>query len=112
MFKRIVTGIEIVVLAGAAVFVVLLFANEPGSGSSASASPGALIFAANCASCHGSDGGGGIGPQLADGKVAATFPDEADEVDVVTNGRGAMPAFGKSLSASEIGLVVEYTRTL
>ena len=35
MFKRIVTGIEIVVLAGAAVFFVLLFANEPGSGSSA-----------------------------------------------------------------------------
>ena len=32
MFKRIVTVIEIVVLLGAAVFFVLLFANEPGSG--------------------------------------------------------------------------------
>ena len=112
MFKRIVTAIEIVVLVGAAVFFVLLFANEPGSGSSAPAAPGASLFAASCASCHGSDGGGGIGPQLSDGKVATAFPDAAGEISVVTNGRGGMPAFGKSLSANEISLVVEYTRTL
>jgi mono/diheme cytochrome c family protein len=112
MFKRIVTLLEIVVLLGAAVFFVLLFANEPGSGDSAAASPGASLFAANCASCHGSDGGGGIGPQLSDGRVTAAFPDAADEIDVVTNGRGGMPAFGKVLSAAELKLVVEYTRTL
>jgi len=112
MFKRIVTVIEIAVLLGAAVFFVLLFANEPGSGGSAAAAPGASLFAANCASCHGTDGGGGVGPQLSDGKVTAAFPDAADEIDVVTNGRGSMPAFGKSLSADEINRVVEYTRTL
>jgi mono/diheme cytochrome c family protein len=112
MFKRVVTVIEIVVLLAAAVFFVLLFANEPDTVSSATAAPGASLFAANCASCHGSDGGGGVGPQLSDGKVTAAFPDAADEITVVTNGRGAMPAFGKGLSADEIALVVEYTRTL
>ena len=111
MFKRIVTVIEIVVLLGAAVFFVFLFANEPGSGGTAAAAPGASLVAANCASCHGGDGGGGVGPQLSDGKVTAAFPDAADEIDVVTNGRGSMPAFGKGLSANEIELVVEYTRT-
>ena len=31
MFKRIVNGLELLALAGAVAFVVLLFANEPGS---------------------------------------------------------------------------------
>ena len=114
MFKRIVNAIEILVLVAFVVFFVLLFANEPGSTSANGKppSPGAAVFAANCASCHGSVGEGYIGPQLAGGKVSASFPDLADEVKVVTNGRSGMPAFGKSLSATDISLVVDYTRTL
>ena len=114
MFKRIVNTVEILVLIGTAVVVILLFTNEPELGSSASpyGSSGAALFASNCAACHGNDGGGGTGLQLSDGKVRDAFPDVADEIAVVTNGRSGMPAFGKSLSASDISLVVEYTRTL
>ena len=40
------------------------------------------------------------------------YPDPADQIAVVTNGRGGMPAFGDRLSAEEIAAVVEYTRTV
>jgi mono/diheme cytochrome c family protein len=71
---------------------------------------GAEIYAARCAGCHGSDGGGGTGPRLA-GKVADDFPDIEDQIAFVTKGKGGMPSFGGSLSAADIRLVVEYTRT-
>ena len=66
----------------------------------------------NCAGCHGADGGGNNGPPLNNGLVVANFPDPADQVAVVTNGRGPMPSFGDRLSPEEIEAVVEYTRTL
>jgi len=116
VFRRLVNAFEIVVLVVAVVFVVLLFANEPGSSSDAapgsSGASGPALFAANCARCHGSDGGGGIGPQLAGGAAVDDFPSAEAEVKVVTNGRGGMPAFGDQLSAAEIARVVEFTRTL
>lgn len=113
--KRIVQGVEIIAALGAVVFVLMLFFNEPSSssgGGSSAANPGAEIYGASCARCHGADGGGGIGPQLSDGAVVEAFPDPADEVAVVTDGRGSMPAFGGSLSETEIQQVVDYTRTL
>jgi mono/diheme cytochrome c family protein len=111
VFKRIVNVVEVVALIGAAIFVVMLFANEPG-GSHAPESPGAALFSGNCARCHGADGGGGLGPQLSDGKVVEAFPDVADQITFVTRGRGSMPAFGDTLSPAQIRQVVEYTRTL
>jgi mono/diheme cytochrome c family protein len=113
MFKRIVNGLQLLALAGAVAFVVMLFANEPGSsGSAAARTPGAQVFVANCARCHGADGGGGLGPQLSGGAVRRDFADPNDEVGVVTNGRAGMPAFGRVLSPEQIRQVVEYTRTL
>ncbi|MEZ5145318.1 MAG: c-type cytochrome [Acidimicrobiales bacterium] len=35
---------------------------------------GAEVYAAKCASCHGSTGGGGVGRPLANGEVLKTFP--------------------------------------
>jgi mono/diheme cytochrome c family protein len=115
VFKRIVYGVEILAVLGAALFVVMLFANEPSdtsSGGTATSDPGAEIYAASCAGCHGADGGGGTGPQLSDGSVVAAFPDAADEVTFVTDGDGSMPAFGSRLSPEQIQQVVDYTRTL
>jgi len=113
MFKRIVNGLELLALAGAVAFVVLLFANEPGSNGSATArTPGARVFVANCARCHGTDGGGGLGPRLSGGAVRRDFADSQDEVAFVTNGRDGMPAFGHTLSPEQIRQVVDYTRTL
>jgi mono/diheme cytochrome c family protein len=116
MFKRIVNTVEVLALLATVVFVIMLFANQSddggGGAGAAGSGPGAELYAANCARCHGSDGGGGIGPQLSDGQVADEFPDVADEIDVVTDGEGSMPAFGDRLSPTEIDDVVEYTRRL
>ncbi len=111
MLKRVVAAAEVLALLGAAVAVVMLFANEPGGSSAGPSTPGAALFASNCASCHGADGGGGIGPQLSGGAVVRDFPNETDQIAVVTKGRGGMPAFGGQLSPDQIRQVVEYTRT-
>jgi len=111
MFKRFVNVVEVLALVAAVVFVIMLFANEPG-GSNAPSSPGAALFSENCARCHGSDGGGGLGPQLSGGRVVKAFPNEQDQITFVTHGRDGMPAFGNSLSPQQIKQVVDYTRTL
>jgi mono/diheme cytochrome c family protein len=111
VFKRIVNVVEVLATVAALVAVIALFTADGGSGG-ASASTGAALFAANCARCHGSDGGGGIGPQLSDGRVVAAFPRVADQVDFVTQGKDGMPSFGGQLTAAQIDQVVDYTRTL
>lgn len=70
---------------------------------------GAAIYEASCATCHGSSGQGFVGPSLVD--TAAKYPDVADEIAVVTNGRGEMPAWGGRFTTKQIATVVEYTRT-
>ena len=113
---------EGVTALAALAFVVRLFANEPagndapaaaggGDGGGAAEVDGAAIYADNCASCHGGDGGGGIGPALAGGAVVEAFPDAADQIVVVTDGRGGMPDFGSDLTPEQIEAVVEFTRT-
>ena len=71
---------------------------------------GERVFAQNCASCHGRNGGGGMGPKLADGRVVEQYPDPSDHREVVVEGRGAMPAWGDKLSDEEIDAVVRYER--
>ena len=114
MLKRVVMAAEVLALLAIGVFVVMLFANEPG-GEGAAAGPGARIYADRCASCHGSTGDGISGPKLADGEVVEAYPDIADEIAVVTDGipRTSMPSFeARGLSPTEIRQVVQYTRTL
>ena len=108
--KRIVNGVEILAAVAALVVVIMLFANEPGGGGAASSSPGASVYQANCASCHGADGSGGFGPKLA-GVVAENFPDIEDQIALVADGKGSMPSFDGRLSEEEIQQVVDYTRT-
>ncbi len=108
---------QIAALAAAFAFVVGLFVprDDDGGGTSqpdGAASgevDGAAVFTASCAGCHGRDGQGGIGPQLA-GEVVDRFPDIEDQIAVVTDGRGGMPSFDGRLSPEEIEAVVTYTR--
>lgn len=72
---------------------------------------GQQIYRANCASCHGQKGGGGIGTKLA-GLVAKKYPNIADQEAVIANGRSSMPKFGNRLSAEEITAVARYEREL
>jgi len=70
---------------------------------------GQQIYSQNCASCHGASGQGGYGAKLA-GTVTVKYPNIDDQIAVITNGKGAMPAFSKKLSAEQITAVTRYTR--
>lgn len=70
---------------------------------------GADVFRARCSSCHGADGGGGLGPSLRD--IDARL-DVVGQRTVVEQGRRTMPAFSAVLSESDIDAVVRYTREI
>jgi mono/diheme cytochrome c family protein len=115
MLHKIVNGIQIFAVGAAVVTVLLLFApaSNSGGGDSASdgpADPGAVVYSDNCASCHGADGGGGVGPALSGGLVVDAYPDIADEIAIIAEGRAAMPSFGDRLTPEELTAVAEYTR--
>ncbi len=68
------------------------------------------VYIRQCASCHGADGGGGRGPKFTDGAVVAAYPEIADQIAVVADGKSSMPAFGGRLEDGELDAVVRYTR--
>lgn len=70
---------------------------------------GQKVYSQNCASCHGASGNGGYGPKLA-GVVAVKYPNIDDQIAIIANGKGAMPAFNKKLTAEQITAVTRYTR--
>jgi polyvinyl alcohol dehydrogenase (cytochrome) len=78
---------------------------EPQDGGGGEEPDGAAIYAANCAACHGADGSGGAGPDLRGIGEAHTL-DEL--IQVITDGRGDMPAWNDELSADEIRAVAQY----
>ena len=71
---------------------------------------GREIYLRNCVGCHGAAGGGGTGSKLNEGIVVANYPDPADQIDLIANGRNQMPAFTGKLTADEIEAVVRFTR--
>jgi mono/diheme cytochrome c family protein len=81
--------------------------DEPSSTVEGDASNGAQIFAsAGCGGCHTMEAAGSsgtVGPNLDQSQ-----PDLELVVDRVTNGQGAMPSFGDSLSEQEIADVATY----
>jgi mono/diheme cytochrome c family protein len=87
------TGTPFALLGAVAAATFALAQWHPFSPSTAAAPRGAgdaargeAIFATTCASCHGADASGGVGPQLAGSGVTA------DDVElVVATGRGVMP---------------------
>jgi polyvinyl alcohol dehydrogenase (cytochrome) len=78
-------------------------------GTAAEAAGGEEVYARSCASCHGGTGQGGSGPSL-EGVDERLTRDE--HLEVVRQGRGAMPAWEDDLTAEEIEAVVDYQRTV
>ncbi len=71
---------------------------------------GETVYANNCASCHMPDGSGiaGTFPKLTDDSIVVGEINE--EVDLLLNGKGMMPAFGKMLSAVDLAAVSTFIR--
>jgi cytochrome c oxidase subunit 2 len=71
---------------------------------------GEKVYAANCVACHQANGKGmpGTFPAL-DGSPAVIGP-RAEQLNVVLNGRKAMPPFKQVLSDTDIAAVITYTR--
>lgn len=70
---------------------------------------GQLVYAGNCAKCHGDDGKAGV---MGASDLSATTLDANAKLEIVKNGKGAMPAFAGQLSDEQIGEVVGYIETL
>ena len=71
---------------------------------------GQSLYETNCASCHMADGAGLAGTFPAITKSPVVTGDINAQVNLMLNGKGMMPAFGKILSAVDFAAVVTYTR--
>lgn len=81
----------------------------------ATASPGAGLFLANCAACHGDDAKGGFGPNLTD-NVWLGAEGDIDALklrEIILKGTsGGMPPFEGSLSDADTDSIIEYIRLI
>lgn len=75
------------------------------------------LYVNNCARCHGSDGKGDTqlgklygAPDLTARGVKRTSRKRT--ANIIKNGDGSMPAFGKKMTAAEINSLVGYIKTL
>jgi mono/diheme cytochrome c family protein len=87
---------------------------------------GTAIFAQFCATCHGQNGTGGVGPAMVGGSETRQFPNIEDHVAFVRDGSkpgvaygasgrgtgGMPPRGGAQLTEEQLRAVVEYERTL
>ena len=71
---------------------------------------GEKVYAANCVACHQANGKGvpGAFPAL-DGSAVVNGP-KAGQVNILLNGKNAMPAWKSVLSDTDIASVITYTR--
>jgi len=70
-------------------------------------------FKAKCASCHGADGKGKAALKTQDwGSAAVQNMSDAELTAITTDGKGKMPAYGKSLKPDQIKDLVAYIRSL
>jgi cytochrome c oxidase subunit 2 len=70
---------------------------------------GEKVYAANCAACHQASGKG-AGPILPlDGSAIVLDADHLKQIQVLLNGRNAMPSW-KALSDTDIASVISYTK--
>jgi len=86
---------------------------NPHAGDPAVAKSGALLFSAmNCDGCHGGEGAGWVGPNLADGRWRYGGAD-AEVFNSIYYGRPkGMPAFGGTLGTEGVWTLVTYLRSL
>lgn len=78
---------------------------------------GAALYKTKCAACHGPDGKGetamGKANKLRDlGSPDVQKQSDAELTTIIENGKGKMPAYGKSLKPEQVKDLVAYIRSL
>lgn len=102
--------VTVVVVLGAGGVAACASTETPAAPTDPVLAQGQQIYLANCASCHGRSGGGGLGPKLSDGLAATRYGNIADQEALILNGRGSMPAFKSRFTAEQLDAVVRFTR--
>jgi mono/diheme cytochrome c family protein len=74
---------------------------------------GARLYATYCASCHGDNGSGGLGPALNSQQFLSRFDDATIREAILYGGwhpDSQMPAYGSHMTSAEIETLVNYIR--
>lgn len=92
------------------VLVIWACAQQTGSeGTEKAEVSGAAVYQKRCVLCHGANGRMGM-------NGAKVLPESTlsveERIQVVTHGKGIMPAFGEQISRAEIEAVAKFTTTL
>jgi cytochrome c6 len=70
-------------------------------------------FGTKCAMCHGPDGAGSeVGKTMNIPDLRSQKLPDAELVQIISDGKGAMPSFKSSLSEGQIHTLVAYIRSL
>jgi cytochrome c6 len=104
--------ILLVLFAGLALFVIPIVRATPGPDGAASSA----TYRTKCAMCHGQDGSGsevGRSMNIPDLRSPAVqkLPN-AQLAQIISDGKGGMPAFKNSLSEDQVHSLVAYIRSL
>ena len=106
--KKLLKKQGVVVLASLCLAGLILFTTN----TKADAQAGAATFKTKCASCHGADGKGKAALKTQDMSSAAVQGmSDAELTAITTDGKGKMPAYGKSLKPDQIKDLVAYIRS-
>jgi len=99
-------SLRIVLIAVLAVGVIAAFSSP------AVAQDAAATYKAKCAMCHGPDGKGGKMGTRDFGSAEVKAETDAQLVEIITKGKGKMPAYDGKLKDTEIKDLVTYVRSL
>lgn len=93
---------------------LVMFAFVALTAGTAFADGGADTYKAKCAMCHGADGSGNtaMGKKLELKDLKTSKLTEAQMIELVTKGKGKMPANAGKLTDAQIKDVVSYVRSL
>jgi mono/diheme cytochrome c family protein len=104
--------ILLLLFVGLTLFIASIARANPGPDGAA----GNATFRTKCAMCHGPDGSGsevGKSMNVPDLRSQAVQKlSDAELAQIISNGRGGMPAFKDSLSEDQIHSLVAHVRTL
>jgi mono/diheme cytochrome c family protein len=117
MNARTRTNTATTLLAAAALGLTVTALSPSQSAARGASADGRGLYAAKCASCHSADGSGNTpagkkmgAPDLRSAKVQGLS--DGQLFSAITNGKGKMPGYGKSLGDAERQQLVAHIRTL